>query len=181
MGEKLPDILGPGMDVVFVGTSAGTKSAQAGHYYSNRSNRFYRWLYETGLTPNLLEPTEDHTLPTFGIGLTDLSKTYAGMDGSAEQRDSFDCKGLIERLTHFGPKVVAFTGKIGVGKTFAPYIGYFGDVYFGLQSWTVGESLVFILPSTSAASPATRPLKGTNGVEMLPVDYWQELADFLDR
>ena len=43
-GETLPDILGPDLDVVFVGTYAGKKSAEAGHYYINGSNRFYRWL-----------------------------------------------------------------------------------------------------------------------------------------
>lgn len=140
-----------------------------------------RWLHETGFTPNLLKPTEDHLLPVFGIGLTDLSKTYAGMDGSEEQRGSFDCHGLIDRLTPLRPKVVAFTRKLGVEKTFGPSIGHFGDVHFGPQDWTVGESLVFVLPSTSSASPTARLLKDVNGVERLPIDYWIELAAFLDR
>lgn len=177
-GEKLPDIMGPDLDVVFVGTSAGKRSAEAGHYYSNGGNRFYRWLHETGFTPNLLEPTDDHLLPVFGIGLTDLSKTYAGMDGSEEQSGTFDCQGLIDRLTPLRPKVVAFTGKLGVEASFGPFIGHYGDVYFGPQDWAVGDSLVFVLPSTSSASPTTRPLKGVTGVERLPIDYWHELAAF---
>ncbi|MDJ0317640.1 mismatch-specific DNA-glycosylase [Arthrobacter antibioticus] len=180
-GEKLPDIMGPDLGVVFVGASAGKRSAEAGHYYSNGGNRFYRWLHETGFTPNLLKPTDDHLLPVFGIGLTDLSKTYAGMDGSEEQSDSFDCKGLIDRLTTLRPKVVAFAGKLGVEASFGSFIGYFGDVHFGPQDWAVGESLVFVLPSTSSANPATRPLKGVNGLERPPVDYWHGLAAFLDR
>lgn len=180
-GEKLPDIVGCDLDVVFVGTSAGKRSVEAGHYYSNGSNRFYRWLHETGFTPNLLKPTDDHRLPVFGIGLTDLSKTYAGMDGSEEQSGSFDCQGLIARLTPLRPKVVAFTGKLGVEASFGPFIGHYGEVYFGPQSWTVGESLVFVLPPSSSASPIARPLKGVDGVERLPVDYWHELAAFLDR
>jgi TDG/mug DNA glycosylase family protein len=180
-GEKLPDIIGPDLDVVFVGTSAGKRSAGAGHYYSNGGNRFYRWLHETGFTPNLLKPTDDHLLPVFGIGLTDLSKTDSGMDGSAEQNGSFDSQSLIDRLTPLRPKVVAFTGKLGVEASFGPFIGHYGDVYFGPQDWAMGESRVFVLPSTSSASPARRPLMGVDGVERLPIDYWHELAAFLDR
>ncbi|WP_346960359.1 mismatch-specific DNA-glycosylase [uncultured Arthrobacter sp.] len=171
----------PDLDVVFVGTSAGKGSAEAGHYYSNGGNRFYRWLRETGFTPNLLKPTDDHLLPVFGIGLTDLSKTYAGMDGSEEQSSGFDCQGLIDCLKPLRPRVVAFTGKLGVEASFGPFIGHQGDVYFGPQDSAAGESLVFVLPSTSSASPTMRPPKGVNGVERLPVDYWHELAAFLDR
>lgn len=179
--HKLPDILGPDLDVVFVGTSAGKKSVERGHYYSNGGNRFYRWVHEAGFTPNQLEPKDDQLLPVFGIGLTDLSKTYAGMDGGEGQSGSFDCQGLIDRLVPHRPKVVAFTGKLGVESSFGPFVGRCGGVYFGPQDWTVGDSLAFVLPSTSSASPATRPLRGIDGADKLPIEYWHELAAFLDR
>lgn len=133
------------------------------------------------LSTNLLKPADDHLLPVFGVGLTDLSKTYAGMDGSEEQSGSFDCQGLINRLAPLRPKIVAFAGKLSVEASFGPFIGYYGDVYFGPQDWMVGESLVFVLPSTSSRNPASRPLKGMDGIGRLPVDYWQELAAFLNR
>lgn len=179
--HALPDILGPDLDVVFVGTSAGKKSAKRGHYYSNGGNRFYRWLHETSFTPNKLSPADDRLLPAFGIGLTDLSKTHVGTDGGEAQLASFDCQGLVDRLAPHRPKIVAFTGKLGVKQAFGPFVGHHSDVYFGPQEWSVGDSLSFVLPSTSSVSPATRPLRDVNGVDRLPIEHWRDLAKFLDR
>ena len=52
----LPDLLAPGMRVVFCGTAPGTASARAGAYYAGPGNRFWATLHEVGLTPILLAP-----------------------------------------------------------------------------------------------------------------------------
>ena len=69
----LPDILAPGLRAVICGTAVGEESATRGHYYAGRNNDFWRLLHESGLTPRLLSPEEDATLPHYGIGLTDLT------------------------------------------------------------------------------------------------------------
>lgn len=76
----LPDRLAPGLQVLFCGTAAGTASATRGHYYAGPGNRFWGLLAQTGLTPRLLRPDEDHLMPGFRTGLTDLAKGVAGMD-----------------------------------------------------------------------------------------------------
>jgi TDG/mug DNA glycosylase family protein len=62
----LPDLLGPGLDLIIVGTSAGRASAKLGSYYAGRSNRFWRVLYEAKLTPTELR-SEDYTKLTLVV------------------------------------------------------------------------------------------------------------------
>lgn len=76
----LPDLLAPGLKLVFCGTAASHKSAERGHYYAGPGNRFWSLLAEIGLTPRLFSPEEDRLLPALGIGLTDLAKGISGMD-----------------------------------------------------------------------------------------------------
>src|SRR4051812_44186349 len=76
----LPDVLAPGLNVVFCGTAAGAVSAARGCYYAHPQNKFWRALHLSGLTPRLLAPEEFAALPSFGLGLTDIAKTVCGMD-----------------------------------------------------------------------------------------------------
>ena len=45
----LPDILAPGLLVVFVGTAKGDASVRRGHYYAGRGNKFWDLLGAAGL------------------------------------------------------------------------------------------------------------------------------------
>lgn len=76
----LPDLLSPGLRMVFCGTAASTASARARAYYAGPGNRFWPILHAAGLTPRLLAPAEFGLLTDWGIGLTDVSKTAQGMD-----------------------------------------------------------------------------------------------------
>jgi double-stranded uracil-DNA glycosylase len=57
-GPVLPDLLAPGLRIVFCGTAAGTISAARGAYYAHPQNRFWSVLETNGLTPRLLKPEE---------------------------------------------------------------------------------------------------------------------------
>ena len=52
----LPDVLAPGLRIVFCGTAAGTVSARRGAYYAHPQNRFWPALHAVGLTPRLMRP-----------------------------------------------------------------------------------------------------------------------------
>ena len=69
---RLQPILRPGLDLIVVGYNPSLPAWRTGHYYANPGNRFYRLLFDAGLTPRLLRPDEDRTLPDYGIGMTDL-------------------------------------------------------------------------------------------------------------
>jgi double-stranded uracil-DNA glycosylase len=102
----LPDVLVPGLRVVFCGTA----SARAGAYYAGPGNRFWATLHEVGLTPELLAPAEFARLPEFGIGLTDVSKTASGSDLEVGRR-GIDPERLDAAIAAVSPAHLAFTSK----------------------------------------------------------------------
>ena len=144
MKRFLPDILNPGLRVVFVGFNPGTLSAARGQYYANPGNRFYSLLAETGLTPRRVAPAEFRILPEFGIGLTDLCPWRVGQSDILTPEDiARGRKLLLPRLRRARPRVIAFNGL-----TIFKYV--FGRMPRpGHQPERIGPSAVFALPSTS--------------------------------
>src|SRR6266702_2241637 len=72
--ETLPDLLVPGIELLFVGINPSLYSARTGHYYARPGNMFWRCLHEAGLTPVRLRPEEDRRVLEWGIGITDCVK-----------------------------------------------------------------------------------------------------------
>ena len=54
----LPDVLKPGLAIVFCGTAAGNESARRRAYYAGLGNAFWPTLAKVGLTPCQLAPEE---------------------------------------------------------------------------------------------------------------------------
>ena len=76
----LPDRLKPGLKLVFCGTAAGRQSALQQAYYAHGQNKFWKTLFDVGLTPSLFQPHDYEKLWAIGIGLTDIAKYTYGMD-----------------------------------------------------------------------------------------------------
>jgi len=141
----LPDVLGPGLAVVFCGTAAGAESARRGAYYAGPGNAFWHTLYHVGLTPRQLQPEEYRLVGQFGLGLTDLAKHAAGAD-AVLSAVHFDRRGLHEKISRLQPAILAFTGK----RAAAEFLGR--SVPYGLLDQRVGDTLLFTLPSPSGAA-----------------------------
>ncbi|MBS0550753.1 MAG: mismatch-specific DNA-glycosylase [Proteobacteria bacterium] len=141
----LPDVLAPGLRVVFCGTAPGTASVRAGAYYAGPGNGFWRTLYEVGLTPILLHPAEFARLPEFGIGLTDISKTASGSDQEVGRR-GFDPARLEAAIAAASPAHLAFNGKNAARGALGRPVDY------GTQPERLGGAEVWVLPSTSGAA-----------------------------
>lgn len=141
-GHVLPDVLRPGLDLVFCGTAAGKRSAAEGAYYAHPGNLFWRALHQCRLTPHQLAPAAFPQLPDYGIGLTDLAKHHSGNDNELP-RDAFDVAALLTKIATFQPRVLAFTSKHGARTA----LGH--SVEYGLQTQTVGSTRLFVLPSPS--------------------------------
>lgn len=145
MADVLPDVLRPGLRVVFCGTAAGSASARARAYYAGPGNAFWATLHVTGLTPVQLVPDEFGRLPEFGIGLTDVCKVLHGSDeevGTVE----FDVAGLEERIAAAEPANLAFNGKNAARAVLERGVDY------GPQEERIGGAAVWVLPSTSGAA-----------------------------
>ena len=158
----LPDLLAPGLKVVFCGTAAGAESAKRRAYYAGINNKFWRTLHEIGLTPRQINPSDYPLLLQFGIGLTDIAKTYSGADSGLRQ-GHFDRSGLRLKIEKYTPRAFAFNSKEAAKKFYKT-----NKIEYGQQLETVGATTMFVLPSTSGA--ASGPWD---------VTYWQELSDFV--
>jgi double-stranded uracil-DNA glycosylase len=147
--SALPDILAPGLDIVFCGINPGLRSAAAGHHFANPRNDFWRLLADSGLTPRQLDPSEQWTLLELGCGVTNAASRTT--KGSAELRRA-DFAGARDRVARIAeelqPRAIAFVGK-------AAYEGAFRRrAALGLQPTPLGGTWLFVLPSTSPANAA---------------------------
>ncbi len=142
----LPDVLAPGLRIVFCGVAAGTRSAREGAYYAGPGNAFWPTLHAVGLTPRRLQPAEFRRLPEFGLGLTDIAKRHAGPD-AVLPREAFDRAGLEAKIRRFAPAILAFNGKKAARKFLGRDCGGYGE-----QHGRVADTRLFLLPSTSGAA-----------------------------
>jgi TDG/mug DNA glycosylase family protein len=145
--SAVPDVLGPGLRVVFCGINPGRVSAAARAHFANPRNDFWRLLHAAGFTPRLLTPSDQHSLIRYGCGLTNAApRTTAG---SGDLRRG-DFAGAAERLARLAeslrPALIAFVGK-------EAYRGVFGErPALGRQARRLGDTRLFVLPSTSPAN-----------------------------
>jgi TDG/mug DNA glycosylase family protein len=147
--SAVPDVLAPDLAVVFCGINPGRVSAAAGRHFANPRNDFWRLLHDAGFTPRVLSPAEQLELPLFGYGLTNAA--YRTTPGSGDLRRA-DFEGAAERLARIArelrPGVIAFVGK-------EAYRGTFNErPRLGLQDRRLGDTRLFVLPSTSPANAA---------------------------
>jgi TDG/mug DNA glycosylase family protein len=124
-------------------------SAAARAPFANPRNDFWRLLHASGFTPRLLEPAESRLLLEFGVGLTNAA--HRTTRGSGDLRAA-DFAGASQRLEAMAmehrPRAIGFVGK-------AAYHGVFRErPEHGLQERMLGETSLFVLPSTPPANAA---------------------------
>jgi TDG/mug DNA glycosylase family protein len=115
----LPDVLGPGLKVVFCGSAVGSASARVGAYYAGPGNKFWPTLQRIGLTPRRLAPAEFRSVVAFGIGLTDLCKSLSGAD-RALTASADDVAGLAAKRTAWAKRAIRAALHLGRGQ---PLVG----------------------------------------------------------
>ena len=152
-GAARSGVLRRGLDLVICGTAAGRRSAEVGAYYAGPGNKFWRILKETGLTPRQLAPEEFKMLPKFGIGLTDLAKRYSGPDAGLLGGD-YDVIGLRRKIESVRPRVLAFNGKKAANELLIGIqeIPHGSTVDYGHHNARIGNTILFVLPSTSGSA-----------------------------
>lgn len=146
--DILPDVLEPGLRVVFCGTQAGAASARRGAYYAGPGNKFWPVLHEIGLVPERLRPEEFRALLRYGIGLTDVAKRTSGPD-SALRGGHFDVAGFTARIAANRPRILAFNGKRAAQAALGTSEG---RLAYGPQAHGLADADIYILPSTSGAA-----------------------------
>lgn len=144
--QEVPDIIATNLKILFIGYNPGARSAEIGHHFAGYSNRFWKLLYEAGLTPQQIKPEEDQSMLQFGYGITNIvarpSRTAVEITKD-EYREGREI--LREKLSVYKPKVACYAG-IGVFKEFS---GMKKSVC-GLQpKYSVDDVMDFVVPSPS--------------------------------
>jgi double-stranded uracil-DNA glycosylase len=147
--SAIPDVLEDALRVLFCGINPGRVSAAARAHFANPRNDFWRLLHAAGFTPEQLEPADQFELLRHGIGVTNAAARTT--PGSGDLRKS-DFAGAAQRLeeiaTRRKPAWIGFVGK-------EAYRGVFGErPELGEQEQRLGDTRLFVLPSTSPANAA---------------------------
>jgi len=110
--RTLPDLVRPGLRLLFVGFNPSIRAARVGHYYAGLNNRFWAMLQASGLIPVRMRPEHDAELLDLGIGITDLVKrptrSAAEVTRSEYREGVSRLRMLLEALR---PAVVCYNGK----------------------------------------------------------------------
>ncbi len=159
----VPDLLRPGLKLIFCGTAPSRASVAAAAYYAKPGNRFWPALHTVGITPHRFSPQDYPQLLNLGVGLTDLCKVHSGVDSDLPD-DAFDLAAFELKMQAAQPKIIAFTSKNAAQAFLKTPVAY------GEQSVTLGASRLFVL--TSPSGLATR---------FFDIEIWRDLATEFSR
>src|SRR6516165_10798630 len=145
LGKRIPDIIAPGLRVLFCGINPSLYSAAVGHHFARPGNRFWPALFAGGFGDRLLSPFEDRELLTWGCGLTNLvSRATASADVLTDEELRSGARTLSRKVAKYRPSHVAFLG-------ISSYRTAFGikNAGIGPQIARLGPAQIWVLPNPS--------------------------------
>lgn len=145
VGKTVPDVIAPGLRVLFCGINPGLYTAAVGHHFARPGNRFWPALHQSGFTNRLLSPFEEHELLNSGLGITNV---VAHATASAAELTPEDFKRggriLTAKIRRFQPRVIAILGVGAYRMAFAR-----PKAVIGGQMETLAGARVWVLPNPS--------------------------------
>jgi TDG/mug DNA glycosylase family protein len=110
-GQRVPDLIAPGLRVLFCGINPSLYSVVVGHHFARPGNRFWPTLHQAGFTPRRLVPSEERELLARGIGITNVcSEASASADSLTPADYAAGAAQLRRKLHRYKPRVIAFLG-----------------------------------------------------------------------
>lgn len=110
-GRTVPDLILPGLKVLFCGINPGLYSAATGHHFARPGNRFWPALHAAGFTSRRLHAWEEELLLEDGLGITNL---VARATASAAELTRAELRAGRQRLERkvrrYFPRWVAVVG-----------------------------------------------------------------------
>ena len=144
-GSTVPDLIAPGLAVLFCGLNPGLYSGATGHHFARPGNRFWRTLQAAGFTDRLVRPWEERVLLEYGLGITNLvgrATATAAELGPEELRAG---RGTLERkVRRYRPRAVAV---LGIGAYRAAFSRPKASI--GRQPESLGRTPLWVLPNPS--------------------------------
>jgi double-stranded uracil-DNA glycosylase len=143
--RTIPDVVPPRGGVLLSGINPGLYSAATGHHFARPGNRFWPALHRSGFTDRLLPPAEQHLLPSYGLGITNLAARATAQAAELTAEELAEGGALLEAFVErHAPRAVAVLGVTA-------YRTAFGDrsARIGPQRRTLGGARLWILPNPS--------------------------------
>lgn len=165
--KRIPDIVAPDLQVIFVGINPGLYSAAVGHNFARPGNKFWPAIFRAGFTDRLLSPFEEQELLRYGCGITNIASratATASELSPGELRNG--ARLLVRKMKRLNPRCVAIVGISAYRVAFDR-----PKARLGLQEEKIANSMLWIVPNPS----------GLNAHYQLPaiVEHFGELRKYL--
>ena len=109
--KRVPDVIAPRLEILFVGINPGLYSGATGHHFARPGNRFWPALAAAGITPRRLSPGEGRELLKHGLGITNIvNRTTASAAELSEKEMIAGGRRLRAKLRRYRPRLVAVLG-----------------------------------------------------------------------
>lgn len=143
--KTVPDVIAPGLRVLFCGINPGLYTAAIGHHFGRPGNRFWPVLHRAGFTERLLWPYEERELLKLGYGITNVvDRASAAAEELAPEEYAEGGRKLAAKLRKYRPAVLAV---LGVGAYRAAFQRPKAKV--GKQDEPLEGAAVWVLPNPS--------------------------------
>jgi double-stranded uracil-DNA glycosylase len=144
-GRTIPDVIAPGLAVLFCGINPGLYSAAIGHHFARPGNRFWPALHLAGFTPRQLRPWERDELLQYGLGITNIAaRATARADELTREELVAGAHDLRQKAIDFGPRWLAVVGVTAYRVAFREPAATVGP-----QERHAGNSALWVLPNPS--------------------------------
>lgn len=144
--KLIRDHLKEDLKILFVGFNPSIRSSETGHHFANPNNRFWRILFEAGLTPRKFDSVEDYKLLELGMGLTNIvARPTKAADEITKEEYKEGKEILRKKIEQLKPIVVCFVGK-GV---YQEYSGVKNVPWGKQENAVVSGTIDFVAPSSS--------------------------------
>jgi TDG/mug DNA glycosylase family protein len=152
-GKTIPDVVAPGLLVLFCGINPGLYSAATGHHFARPGNRFWPALHRGGFTPDQVDPADQERLLGYRLGITNVvARATARADELTAEEFRAGAVTLTAKVRWLRPAWVAILGvgayRTGFGRP-AAAIGPQPDRLAGAGLW--------ILPNPSGLNAHYTP------------------------
>jgi TDG/mug DNA glycosylase family protein len=143
--QTIPDVIAPGLRVLFAGINPGLYSAATGHHFARPGNRFWPALHHSGFTPRQFRPDEQDLLLGLGLGITNIAARATARAAELSPAELRAGAGLLTgKLTGLAPGWLAVLGVTAYRTAFGG-----PDAQVGPQDTVLGATRIWVLPNPS--------------------------------
>ena len=144
-GRTVPDVIAPGLRVLFCGITPGLYTAAVGHHFARPGNRFWPALFAAGFTNRLLSPFEEEELLANGYGITNVVARATATAAELSIEEYIEGGRRLEaKVRRMRPRFIAVLG-VGAYRTAFDR----PKAKLGLQLEAIGETAIWVLPNPS--------------------------------